>query len=121
MKRVTEKTGASKIALSAESLIFPDQADHKTDNSHDSEQKEKNVMCQTVELIPSESKSKNVFKVRLTINKSQKTIVAAKIFDKNGTIQTISVDKFLPDGASDESNFIFNKDNYPGSEIVDLR
>ncbi len=86
-----------------------------------SEQKEKNVMCQTVELIPSETKSKNVFKVRLTINKSQKTIVAAKIFDKNGTIQTILVDKFLPDGASNDSNFIFNKDNYPGSEIVDLR
>ena len=86
-----------------------------------SEQKEKNVMCQTVELIPTESKSKNVFKVKLTINKSQKTIVAARIFDKNGTIQTISVDKFLPDGASNDSNFIFNKDNYPGSEIVDLR
>lgn len=86
-----------------------------------SEQKEKNVMCQTIELIPSESKSKNVFKVKLTINKSQKSIMAAKIFDKNGTIQTIIVDKFLPDGASNDSNFIFNKDNYPGSDIVDLR
>ncbi len=81
----------------------------------------KNVTYQTIELIPVDLKSKNVFKVKLTIDKLQKTISSAMIYDKNGSIQTISVSKFTPDGANDESIYIFNSNNYPGSEVVDLR
>jgi outer membrane lipoprotein-sorting protein len=74
-----------------------------------------------VELVPTDTKSKNIFKVKLTISKSQKTISSAKVYDKNGNVQTLSVDKFTADGATDDSIFVFNSSKYPGAEIIDLR
>jgi outer membrane lipoprotein-sorting protein len=85
------------------------------------DKKIKKINYQYVELIPTDTKSKNIFKVKLTINKEEKSIASAQIFDKNGTIQTINVDKFIPNGASDENIYIFKSENYPGSEVVDLR
>jgi outer membrane lipoprotein carrier protein len=76
---------------------------------------------QTVELIPSDNKAKTIFKVKLTIHKTQKTIMSAKVYDKNGSVQTISVDKFIANGASEDTIFVFNTTNYPGAEIIDLR
>ena len=90
-------------------------------SSFKGEQKNNNINYQLVELVPVDTKSKNIFKVKLTINKAQKTISSAKIYDKNGSIQTITIDKFIPDGASDETIFIFNASKYPGSDVVDLR
>jgi outer membrane lipoprotein-sorting protein len=85
------------------------------------EQKERNVSYQNIELVPTDANAKNVFKVKLSINKSQKTISSAKLFDKNGSIQTISVDKFVPDGAGDDNIFVFKADSFPGAEVIDLR
>jgi outer membrane lipoprotein carrier protein len=85
------------------------------------EQKDKNGSMQMIELVPTDAKSKNIFKVKLTINKTQKTITSAKVYDKNGSIQTISVQKLIPDGATEDSLFVFNSSKYPGSEIIDLR
>ena len=79
------------------------------------------VIYQTIELIPIDLKTKNIFKVKLTINKSVKTITSAVIYDKNGSIQTITVNKFIADGANDDKIYIFQTSNYPGSEVVDLR
>lgn len=90
-------------------------------SKYNGEQKVKNVSYQLIELVPEDAKSKNIFKVKLTINKTQKTISSAIIYDKNGNIQTIDVDTFTPDGAKDESIFVFNSEKYPGSEIMDLR
>lgn len=74
-----------------------------------------------IELVPTEEKSKNIFKVKIAINKTQKTITSAKVFDKNGSIQTILVDKFIADGASNDSLYVFDQSKYPGAEIIDLR
>lgn len=81
----------------------------------------KKIAYQTIELIPLDLKSKNVFKVKLTIDKKRKTISSAMIYDKNGSIQTISVGKFTADGANEDINYVFKTSNYPGSEVVDLR
>ena len=90
-------------------------------SKYSGEVKVNKVTYQQIELVPTDGNSKNVFKVKLTINKADKTISSAKIYDKNGAIQTISVEKFIPDGGNIESLYVFNKNNYPGSEIVDLR
>ena len=74
-----------------------------------------------IELVPSDGKNKNIFKVKLTISQKEKMITSAKVYTKNGNVQTISVDKLTPDAASDEAIFTFNSTKYPGSEIVDLR
>lgn len=85
------------------------------------EKKIKNITYQNIELVPLDTKSKNVFKVKLAIDKAQKAIASAVIYDKNGSIQTITVNKFTPNGANEEAIYIFNSAKYPGSEVVDLR
>jgi len=85
------------------------------------EQTEKGMVYQLVELVPVEPKKKNIFKVKLTINKTDKFISTAKVYNKNGSIQTISVDKITPDSISNDSLFTFVPSKYPGAEVVDLR
>ena len=85
------------------------------------EKKIKNITYQNLELIPVDVKTKNVFKVKLAIDKAQKTITSAVIYDKNGSIQTITVNKFTANGANEDAIYIFNSAKYPGSEVVDLR
>ena len=85
------------------------------------EQNDKGMIYQLVELIPIDPKKKNIFKVKLTINKNDKFIVSAKLFDKNGGVETIAVDKLTPDACSNDSLYSFSAGNYPGAEIVDLR
>ena len=85
------------------------------------EQNEKGMTYQLVELVPIDPKKKNFFKVKLSINKNDKFITNAKLFDKNGTIQTIAVDKLTPDACDDDSIYSFNASKYPGAEVIDLR
>ena len=85
------------------------------------EQKETGMVYQLVELVPVEPKKKNIYKVKLTINKNDKFISTAKMFDKNGSIQTISVEKLTPDIINDDTLFNFSAARYPGAEVVDLR
>ncbi len=85
------------------------------------ESKDKLITYSQIELIPSEGKNKNVIKIKLSINKTDKSISTAKLLDKNGGTQTITVDKISPDGASDDNIFVFNKTKYPGAEVIDLR
>ena len=83
--------------------------------------KDKTITYSQIELIPGEGKNKNIFKIKLSINKSDKSIYSAKVLEKNGGTQTISVEKISPDGAADDNIFVFNKTKYPGADIVDLR
>ena len=85
------------------------------------EQKENGMVYQLVELVPVEPKKKNIYKVKLTINKNDNFISTAKMFDKNGSIQTISVEKLTPDIINDDTLFNFSAARYPGAEVVDLR
>ena len=85
------------------------------------EQTEKGMVYQLVELVPIDPKKKNIFKVKLTINKNDKFISTAKVFNKNGSIQTIAVDKLTPDAVNSDSLFSFSARKYPGAEVIDLR
>ncbi|TAH44020.1 MAG: outer membrane lipoprotein carrier protein LolA [Bacteroidetes bacterium] len=83
--------------------------------------KKGNISYQLIELVPIDPKSKNIFKVKLTINKLDKFIASAQIFDKNGSIQTITVETFSPNTVNDDTVFSFNAGKYPGAEVIDLR
>ncbi|TDS15979.1 LolA family protein [Sphingobacterium paludis] len=76
-------------------------------------------LLNVVELSPIDSKN-NYSKIKIRVNKN-KHIHDVSIFDKSGarytyTIKTLYVNHTLP-----TSQFTFNKSNYPGFEIVDLR
>src|SRR5690554_3286834 len=73
-----------------------------------------------ITLIPTDKKQ-NVSKINLRVDRATNLIYDATVLDKNGneliyTIKRLSVNKAIP-----YSLFIFNKNNYPNMEIVDLR
>jgi outer membrane lipoprotein-sorting protein len=84
------------------------------------EKVEGGIAVQTIDLMPIDTKKK-FFKVRLTINKMEKSIISSKIFDKNGNKITYSIDAFHHDNPLDDSMFNFIITNYPGIEVIDLR
>lgn len=82
---------------------------------------EENTTTQVVDLIP-EDKAKKVFKIRISVNKKDKTIKNWKMFEKNGNRYTYSILKFIPNPPGvDDKFFIFDKTKYKGVEVVDLR
>jgi outer membrane lipoprotein-sorting protein len=84
------------------------------------EKKIDNVQIQQIELIPDDAK-KTFFKIQIHVNKAEKIITSAKIFERNGTIFSYVIDKFKTNVEAPESMFVFDKSKYPGIEVVDLR
>jgi outer membrane lipoprotein-sorting protein len=77
-------------------------------------------LCQVIDLTPEDEK-KPFFKIRLSIDKAKKQIFSAMIFDKNGSKYNYIIRTFTPNVKVPESTFTFDKKNYPGIELVDLR
>jgi outer membrane lipoprotein-sorting protein len=77
-------------------------------------------LCQVIDLTP-EDENKPFFKIRLSIDKAKKQIFSAMIFDKNGSRYNYTVHTLTPNVKVPESTFTFDKKNYPGVELVDLR
>ncbi|MDF3078577.1 MAG: gliding motility protein [Sphingobacteriaceae bacterium] len=74
----------------------------------------------TIDLSPVDTKP-SFFKVRLSIDKANKTISNAIIFDKGGAKYTYLIRSFTPNVKVSESIFSFNPKAHPGVEVVDLR
>lgn len=75
---------------------------------------------QMIDLSPIDAK-KNVFKIRLSIDKASKQITNVVIFEKNGNTYTYNVKTFSPNVKVPETTFAFDAKKYPGVEVVDLR
>ncbi len=74
---------------------------------------------QIIDLTP--NKTQSFFKIRLEIDKSASMIVSSTIYDKNGSTFTYVVDKFTENPTIHPSRFTFNKADYPGVIITDMR
>lgn len=75
---------------------------------------------QLLELYPLK-KGKSMIKAQLTIDKAKKQVMKFVMFDKNGSTFSYIVNKFTTDQAISDNIFIFNKSDYPGVEINDMR
>lgn len=84
------------------------------------EKKEAGQTYETVELTPSTAKS-NISKIQITVNKLDKSIKNWKVWDKAGKKTLFKIDKFVPNVPAADAVFVFDKKNYPGVEVVDLR
>lgn len=84
------------------------------------EKTENGKVYETVDLIP-EDKKNQVFKVRIDINKKDKSVKGWKIFEKNGNRYVYNIDSFTPQTALSDNVFNFDKTKYKGVEVVDLR
>jgi outer membrane lipoprotein carrier protein len=73
-----------------------------------------------VELNPEDTKKK-FFKVKIEINKKDRTVRSWQIFEKNGNRFTYLVEQFTPNIAVTDANFNFDKAKYPGVSVEELR
>ena len=72
-----------------------------------------------IDLFPVE---RNEFKnIRIYIEKDKIQLKKIILYDKNGGSFTYSITKFLTDAKIDDKSFLFNKNEYPELEIIDLR
>ncbi len=84
------------------------------------EVKEAGETYEVIELSP-EKKGSQIAKVKIKLNKKDKSVKSWIITDKNGKRQTFKVNKFTPNLNVDDKYFAFDKSKYPGVEINDLR
>ena len=84
------------------------------------EVKQQGLIYQQIDLSPVDSK-KPFFKIRLLVNKAKSLIYSAAIYDKNGSRYTYILNSAATDYKGSDTIFGFNKKNYPGVEVVDLR
>lgn len=73
-----------------------------------------------LELTPKDKK-KNIFKVKLTIDKTNSQIIHSEVYDKSGNIHTYTVLNQVPNLIFEDNKFEFDPKKYKGIEIVDLR
>lgn len=85
------------------------------------EEVQNGVTMQIVDLYPLEPGKKPYHTVRLTIDKVKQQIVGVKVMNKDGNNTTITVKSFTPNIEMPDASFIFNKADYPGVSIEDLR
>jgi outer membrane lipoprotein-sorting protein len=81
---------------------------------------EKGKVLQNIEMTPTD-KSKNVFKVIVSIDKKGQNISRMKVFEKNGNHYTYEITSFTPNSNVSDATFSFDPKKYPGVEVVDLR
>ncbi|MBX9782995.1 MAG: outer membrane lipoprotein carrier protein LolA [Chitinophagaceae bacterium] len=75
---------------------------------------------QEIELTPYD-KSKPFFKVYVWVDKIAKTIYSVKVMEKTGNRYTYTVSSLNGNATVADAQFVFDKKNYPGVEVIDLR
>jgi len=81
---------------------------------------ESGVVCEEVDLVP-EKKDAKFFKIKMMINKKDKSLSSFTLFDKSGNRYKYAITKFNPTVKVEDAYFAFDPKKYPGVEIVDLR
>ena len=81
---------------------------------------EAGVACEEIDLVP-EKKDAQFFKIKMLINKKDKSIQSWTMFDKSGNKYKYTISKFMPNVAVTDTFFSFDPKKYPGVEVIDLR
>lgn len=84
-----------------------------------SDKTEAGVVCEEVDLVP-DKKDAQFFKIKMMINKKDKSIQSWTMFDKAGNRYKYTITKFNPTKV-DDTFFSFDPKKYPGVEVIDLR
>ena len=77
-------------------------------------------IVQEIEFKPTDKYSEYT-KLRLTLDKKTQDFIELKVFSKDASRYTLVMNKITPNQPIADSNFGFNKVNYPGYHIEDLR
>jgi outer membrane lipoprotein carrier protein len=86
-----------------------------------SEETDKGSIIEEIDLYPKHPEKEKYHTIKLYIDKSKNQIVEIKVMLKDGTIMSYTVSNFVTDSAITDAFFSFDKKDYPGVEITDLR
>lgn len=87
---------------------------------HNGERTEGGVVVEEIDLVP-EKKDAQFFKIKMIINKKDRSIQSWTMMDKSGNKYKYTISKFTPNVAVADTFFAFDSNKYPGVEIIDLR
>ncbi|MTI31034.1 LolA family protein [Xanthovirga aplysinae] len=84
------------------------------------EETQNGSVYQIVDLVP-EDKSQSIFKIRMKILKTDKTLSSWLMFSKDGNRVQYVVTEFNPEVKVDDNFFTFDTSKHDGVEVIDLR
>lgn len=87
---------------------------------HNGERTEGGVVVEEIDLVP-EKKDAQFFKIKMIINKKDRSIQSWTMMDKSGNKYKYTISKFTPNVTVADTFFAFDSNKYPGVEIIDLR
>ncbi len=87
--------------------------------SYVEQKKEGGQLYDVVDLTP-ENKNNQIYKIRMMVNRKDRSVKNFKTFEKNGNRSYYVISKFTPTEVDDKT-FVFDKNKYKGVEVVDLR
>jgi len=73
-----------------------------------------------IEMTPVD-KTKPFHKVYILVDKNAKTMYSTRILDKSGSVVVYTIDTFNGNANLPDNLFVFDKNKYPGVEVIDLR
>lgn len=82
--------------------------------------REGNKQLAVIELTPTDNR-RNYSKIRVRVIKSSNQLHDVTIYDKNKSRYSYSINNLNANPALAPESFVFNKNEFPGMEIVDLR
>lgn len=74
-----------------------------------------------IDLYPENAGEKKYSRIRIKIRRNDNALESINKFDKSGKRYILVVDKLNPDVTLNNQLFTFDKQKYPGVEIIDLR
>lgn len=83
-------------------------------------ERERGIPLDVIELIP-DDRRKNFSKIILRINRTNNQVHDVTIFDKNKSRYSYQIKNLETNPVIADSKFMFDKNEFPGMEIVDLR
>jgi len=88
---------------------------------HLSESTVSGSVCDEVDLVPENAKDSQFFKIKLFISQKDRGLVRWTIFEKSGSKTIYDINDFKSGMTVSDAYFRFNKSEYPGVEVIDLR
>jgi outer membrane lipoprotein-sorting protein len=83
------------------------------------EEDENNRTLQIIDLKP--IKTQSYYKIRIYIDKHKNEFYASSIYEKDNTIYSYYINKFISNAVYEDSFFVLDLSKYPDAEIIDMR
>ena len=115
---VTNPTGEELQNISPSAIFSLYKSGFKL--AYKGEKKTKGKSVYIVELTP-EKKKAEIIKITVTIDKMSNLFTSITVVNKTGLENTLSINKMQTGVSLSDVTFAFNKKNYPGVDVIDLR